>query len=33
MDPAEPDDIKVEAEEWTNVISAPDGTVSIGEDN
>ena len=28
--PPEPADIKVEAEEWTNVISAPDGTVSIG---
>ena len=28
--PPEPDDIKVEAEDWTTVISAPDGTVSIG---
>ena len=28
--PPEPDDIKVEAEEWTSVVSAPNGTVSIG---
>jgi hypothetical protein len=28
--PPEPDDIFVEAEEWTDVIGSPDGTVSIG---
>lgn len=28
--PPEPDDLKVEAEDWSSVISAPEGTVSIG---
>ena len=28
--PPEPDDIKVEAENWTTVIASPEGTVSIG---
>jgi hypothetical protein len=27
--PPEPDDLKVEAEDWTTVVSAPEGTVSI----
>ena len=27
--PPEPDDLKVEAEEWTSVVSAPEGTVNI----
>ncbi|MGB2105638.1 MAG: carbohydrate-binding protein [Porticoccaceae bacterium] len=28
--PPEPDDLKVEAEDWTNAVVAPEGTVNIG---